>query len=53
LSGSETLEDPWTQSPLPETVVLKRLPTVLMTHVLAFGTEPFTIGSGGPKRHEH
>src|SRR5436309_182618 len=24
-----------------------------MTHVLAFGTPAFGIGSGGPKRHEH
>jgi len=53
LRGSETLEDPWTQSPLPETVALNRFPTVLMTHVLAFGTMAFTIGRGGPKRHEH
>jgi len=53
LSGTEALDDSWTQSPLPETVVLNRLPTVLMTHVLAFGTALFGIGSGGPNRHEH
>src|SRR2546428_7786628 len=34
-------------------VVLNVLPTVLMMHVLAFGTMLFAIGSGGPKRHEH
>jgi len=53
LSGSERLEDPWTQSPLPETVVLNRLPSVLMTHALAFGTALFGSGSGGPNRHAH
>ena len=53
LRGSETLEVPAAQSPLPETVVLNRFPTVLMTHVLAFGTMLFGIGSGGPNRHEH
>ena len=33
--------------------MLNVLPTVLMMHVLAFGTMLFAIGSGGPKRHEH
>src|SRR5439155_4271463 len=47
------VEVPATQSPLPEMVVLNWFPMVLITHVLAFGTPAFGIGSGGPNRHEH
>src|SRR5207253_5092153 len=53
LRGSETVEVPVTHSPLPEMMVVNWFPMVLITHVLAFGTPAFGIGSGGPNRHEH
>ena len=46
LSGSVTLEDPATQSPVP----VAPWEIVLITQVLVGGLFGFGIGSGGPKR---